>query len=428
MIAHTRPVIARPSLAALLATFAALAGGVACAGAPHRATTATRPRTPEPASAVAEPVVGEGLDPEPSASEPSAPEAAPPERAVTIGAGGDILCHLKVVRSAREHESGFEHVFGGLREVIGAAEVAFANLETPLSERIPPETGEPPVLGAPASVAPALAAVGLDVVSVANNHSYDQMAPGLGDTLEALAQASVGAVGASADLDAAPGPLVVERAGVRVAFVAFTERVNRGPAVRGAYTRVARYDDATARAALSRAHEVADLVVLSIHWSHDFVETPRLAQRQRARLLVDAGADVILGHGPHVLQEVERMDSPRGDAVVAYSLGNLVSNQGLRYWAGRRIPESLHPAVVLPTLRDGAWLRTRFVIEDGRVRITSLDAVPLWTANNYLDVALHRAEILDVHVGALRSMPIEYQRERRPVIAAALGPEVTLVE
>ena len=423
MITHTGAVSGRPHVAALLATLTAVIGGVACAGSPSP-HIARAPVLPEPVvEETPEPVVAA---PEPAAV-PAVEEAPEPrERAVTIGAGGDILCHLKVVRSAREHESGFEHVFGGLRDVIGDDEVAFANLETPLSERIPPETGEPPVLGAPAAVAPALAAAGIDVVSVANNHSYDQMAPGLGDTLAALAEASVGAVGASTELDDAPGPLVIERDGVRVAVVAFTERVNRGPAVRGAYTRVARYEDDVARAALARARAVADVVLLSIHWSHDFVETPRIAQRERARLLVDAGADVIIGHGPHVLQEVERMTSPRGDAVVAYSLGNLVSNQGLRYWAGRRIPENLHPAVVLPTLRDGAWLRTRFVIEQDRLRIASLEAVPLWTVNNYLDVALHSAEVLDVHVGALRVMPTEYREERRPVIETALGASVTL--
>ena len=422
---HTRAVPRRPTQLTLLVLLSSLLGAAACAGAP-----APRAEPPPARSAPApEPVAqaDAAVESEPAPVEPP-PPAEPVERAVTIGAGGDILCHLKVVRSAREHESGFDHVFGRLREVIGDDEVAFANLETPLSERIDPETGEPPVLGAPGSVAPALAAAGIDVVSVANNHSYDQMATGLGDTLRALADAQVGAAGASEDLDAAPGPVVIERDGVRVAVVAFTERVNRGPAVQGEYVRVARYDDDAARAALARARAQADVVLLSIHWSHDFIETPRIAQRERARLLVDAGADVIIGHGPHVLQEVERMESPRGDAVVAYSLGNLVSNQGLRYWAGRRIPENMHPAVVLPTVRDGAWLRARFVVSEDGLRIDSLTAVPLWTVNNYLDVALDRADVLDVHVGPLREMPEEYRIERLPEIAAALGQAVTIVE
>ncbi|MEZ4336547.1 MAG: CapA family protein [Sandaracinaceae bacterium] len=307
---------------------------------------------------------------------------------------------------------------GGLREPRDAA-----------LGRIPPETGEPPILGAPAEVAPALAAAGLDAVSVANNHSYDETAAGMGDTLEALDAAGVLHAGAGASLEGSPGPIVIERDGVRVAILAFTERVNRGAAgSEGSRVWVARYDDDLARAALARAREVADVVMVSIHWSHDYVEQPLIVQRRRARPLVDAGADVIIGHGPHVLQEVERMESPRGDAVVAYSLGNLVSNQALRYWAGRRIPPDLHPAVVRPTLRDGAWLRTHVVLEEGRVRIDRLEAVPLWTVNNYMDVATRRADVLDVHVGPLSEASPEVQAERRPVIQASLGEAVTLVD
>lgn len=398
----------------------------ACAGAPApRARTAV-----EVAAVEAEaPADAEAVEEPRAEAVEEAPPEAPRPRAVTIGASGDILCHLKVVRSAQEHESGFEHVFGRLREVIGDEEVAVANLETPLSERIPPETGEPPVLGAPGSVAPALAAAGIDAVSVANNHSYDQTAAGMGETLEHLRAAGVLSAGAAASLADAPGPVVVERDGVRVAFLAFTERVNRGAAgAEGSRVWIARYDDDLARAALARAREVADVVVVSIHWSHDYVERPLIPQRRRARLLVDAGADVIIGHGPHVLQEVERMESPRGDAVVAYSLGNLVSNQALRYFVGRRIPPDLHPAVVRPTLRDGAWLRTHVVLEDGRVRIDRLEAVPLWTVNNYLEVATNRGGVLDVHVGPLSDASPETQAERRPVIQAALGDAVTLVE
>lgn len=359
---------------------------------------------------------------------PETPPAQPPgPREVTIGASGDLLVHLKVIRSAEEQRDvgGYLRVLGDLRTVIGEDEVAFANLETPLSMRVDPETGNPPVMGAPADVAPALAAVGIDVVSVANNHSYDQTAAGLDDTLEALRSASVASVGAGRDT--ATEPWRTERDGVRVAFVAFTERVNRGPATQGPHPSVARFDEESARSALAQAREGADVVVLSIHWSHDFIDSPRIAQRRLARMLVDAGADLIVGHGPHVLQEVERMQSPRGDAVVAYSLGNLLSNQGMRYWAGRRIPENVHPAVVIPEVRDGAWLRARFAVDDDRLRVAALEAVPLWTRNNFMDVALHRADVLDIGASPLRAASEEIQAERRPIIGRALGDAVTLL-
>ena len=369
-----------------------------------------------------------------SAEEPPEPEPEPePERrAVTIGVGGDVLIHRKVTRSASEQEGGFRHVLGGLRSVIGEDEIALANLETPLSLRIDPETGEPPVLGAPAEVADGLAFAGVDAVSVANNHSYDQQAGGLGDTLGALAAAGVQAAGASTDAAAAPGPVRFERGGLRVAFLAFTERVNRGPVPDAdPYTRVARYDEETSLAAITAARADTDLVVVSIHWSHDFVQRPLLTQRAKAAAMIEAGADLIFGHGPHVLQEVERHESSRGEALVAYSLGNLVSNQALRYFLGRSIPtpEQMHPAVVLPTLRDGAWLRVRFALEDERLHIESIEATALWTVNNYLEADRARVETgtmppLSIRTVRLSEADEATRAERLGPITEALGPEV----
>lgn len=377
--------------------------------APQRAVAATAVEAPPPASEAA-PVV----------AEPPAP------RTVTIGAGGDVLVHLKVIRAAEEHDDGFGHVLGELRDVIGD-ELAFVNLETPLSDRVPARTGDPPILGAPASVARALAAVGVDVASVANNHAYDQTAPGLEDTLRALDEAGVRAVGAAATDADAPGPIVVEHEGVRVAFVAFTERLNRGPIARDHHAHVARFDRERASAALHAARASADVVVASIHWSYDFAPGPFPTQRALARWLVAEGADLVLGTGPHVLQEVERLASPRGDAVVAYSLGNLVSNQGLRYRPGRPVPEDAHPAAVLPASRDGVWLRVRFRLDEG-VRIAALEAVPLWTHNNFLEHARGAEHDTDIRVRPLRAEPESVRAERRPLVEATLGPAVQIVD
>jgi poly-gamma-glutamate capsule biosynthesis protein CapA/YwtB (metallophosphatase superfamily) len=351
-------------------------------------------------------------------------------RTVSIGASGDILIHLKVARSAVEYadEGGYDRVFGELREVITEDEIAFANLETPLSMRIPPETGDPPIMGAPGEVANALARAGIDALSVANNHAYDQTAAGMADTLVALRGARVEAVGAS-DVEAqAYEPHVIERNGVRVAFLAVTERINRGAAMRNQTSFVARFDEARMTAALTAARSRADIVVVSIHWSHDYVRAPMIVQRRRARWLVDHGADLIIGHGPHVLQEVERFDSPRGQAACAYSLGNFVSNQGLSYSVGRRIPTTVHPATILPETRDGVWLRTNFAIEGGRIVIRSLEGVPLWTHNNHLARVRRDESRLDIRIRPLRSIEPALRDERRAAITDALGPNVTIAD
>lgn len=412
-----------PVRALVLASLtASIVGLWACASTPA-AEPRPSPR-PSPRAAREEPPASEV-----AAEPPEEPAGPTGPRRVVIGGSGDVLVHLKVARSAHEHadEGGFRRVFRELREVLEEDEIAFVNLETPLSDRVPAETGDPPVLGAPAEVAEGLAAAGVQVASVANNHAYDQTALGMEDTLRALAAAGLQSVGAAAQPEDAPGPAVVERGGVRVAFLAFTERINRGPSTASHRAFVARFDRERAASALAAARERAEVVVVSIHWSHDFRARPMNHQRHLARWLVSQGADLILGHGPHVLQEVERLESPRGDAVCAYSLGNLVSNQALRYRVGRRMPTTVHPAVVLPTTRDGAWLRVRLAVDDGRVRVEGLEAVPLWTHNNFLRALEERVEPrLDIRVRPLRDTEPEVQAERRPFIERGLGPAVRL--
>ncbi|MGF1467164.1 MAG: CapA family protein [Sandaracinaceae bacterium] len=372
---------------------------------------------------LAQPPPGEG------APAPAAPSATG-SREITIGATGDLLAHIRLIEAARLHEAegGFGHVLGGMRAVIDEQEIAFLNLETPLSERIDAVSADPPILGAPAAIAPALAEVGFDVASVANNHAFDQGADGLADTLGALREAGIASVGAAAGDGDPFRRWVARRGAVRVAFVAVTERLNRGAGVPSPPARLARFDEEAVRGALAAAREAADVVVLSIHWSHDFAERPSRRQRELARQLVEDGADLVLGHGPHVLQEVERTTSPRGDAVIAYSLGNFVSNQGLVYRVGRVTPSGRHPAAVLPTTRDGVWLRTTFRLDaEGQVRVAAVRAVALWTRNNHRGLAMRPGDRRDIRVGPLSACPLNVRRERYPAIRAALGEAVEVM-
>jgi hypothetical protein len=124
---------------------------------------------------------------------------------------------------------------------------------------------------------------------------------------------------------------------------------------------------------------------------------------------------------------VERLESPRGDAVCAYSLGNLVSNQGARYRGRGRTPDGLNPAAALAESRDGAWFRVRVVLEGDRIGIEALEAVPLWTHNNR-DAAAVGAEPVDIRVRPLRAIDEVLSEERRPIIARTLGDAVTLLD
>lgn len=354
------------------------------------------------------------------------PAGAAAPRRVLIGASGDILFHTRVVDVATER--GFDHLFAALRQVIHPQEIAFANLETPLSVDREPMRGDPPRLGAPPEAAPALAGAGIDVLSVANNHAWDQRHTGLAHTVDALRQTGITPVGAAPDEDAAAGPIFVERDGVRVAFVAFTVVIQGHPGTRRPSVRVAMWDERRARRVLEEARAQADVVVASMHWGLAYRHDDRSEQRSVAQSLVRHGADVVLGHGPHVLQRVERVTSPRGEAVVAYSLGNLISNQGYRYRRGHR-ERGVQLALREPATRDGVWLRVAVdVPSPGQVRIGGVEAVPLFTHNNFWDEERRRADGPDIRVVPLRGLDDEeLASERREAIHAVLGDAVNLL-
>lgn len=348
-------------------------------------------------------------------------------RRVVIGASGDVLFHTRVVDAARAN-GGFDHLFASLRPVISEGEIAFANLETPLSTEHAPMRGDPPRLGAPPEAAAAMRRAGIDVLSLANNHVWDQRVEGLVETIAALDGAGIAHVGVAPDEDDAPGPLVVERAGVRVAFVAFTVDIQGHPGTRRPAVRVATWDERRARAALARARERADFVVASMHWGLGYRHDDRSEQRAQAAFLVRHGANLVLGHGPHVLQRVERIASPPGEALVVYSLGNLVSNQGYVYRRGVR-ERGVEVPLREPATRDGVWLRVAIERDlTGRTTIGGVEAVPLWTHNNWWEQERRRATLPDIRVlPHPEVLDAELRGERRAAIQAVLGGAVNLL-
>ncbi|MEM7603895.1 MAG: CapA family protein, partial [Myxococcota bacterium] len=147
---------------------------------------------------------------------------------VTIVATGDVLLHIKVNAAAARH--GYGRLFSALRPHLSSDAIAFANLETPLvSDVREVMTGSPPTLGSEPEAASALADAGFDVLSMANNHAYDQGSAGALRTLQAVHHASMVAVGASETGGDPWMPRLGERAGTRGAFIATTAGLKQGP-------------------------------------------------------------------------------------------------------------------------------------------------------------------------------------------------------
>lgn len=308
---------------------------------------------------------------------PSAGESAPARarraepRSLVLAFGGDVIAH-EAVRDAGARV-GYDALLGAARAALGDADLAFVNLESPVTPRWV-RRGQK-IFRADEEMLAALAGAGVKLVSLANNHAFDQGPEGLADSMAAVERHGLVGIGAGRTLADACAPVFLEQKGIRVAMLARTLVMNfHDGGARGKPDVCMLAEGPLKRAARAARASGADLVVASLHWGNEYERAPRREQIDAARRVVESGVDLLIGHHPHVLQPVVRMKTSRGtEAVVAYSLGNLLSNQGYGYRPGVR-PEREGDT------RDAAVLRIEVSKgADGAVRVDAVRAVPLWT-------------------------------------------------
>ena len=257
------------------------------------------------------------LPPQTTAPSTTAPSttAGEPTRTWTLLAGGDVLME-------RSESLGLDP-FASITPPLGSVDLSVVNVEMTISDRGAPRD-KTYVFRAPPSAAGRIAAGGVRVANLANNHAMDYGPDALSDTIDLLEGAGVVTVGAGRDIDEAYRYRVLTtEGGVSVAFVGASLIVPSGfpagpttPGIASAHTTyLARVLD-TVRAATA----AADAVVVAVHWGIERNPCTTEAQRTLARQLLDAGADAIIGHHPHVLQPVVFT----GEKLVAFSLGNFI--------------------------------------------------------------------------------------------------------
>ncbi len=250
-----------------------------------------------------------------------------------------------------------DYPFHALRDWFSGADAVFANLESPISDQHG-ETESPRsnvVFCAPPVAADVLRAAGISVVSTANNHAADYGATGIAETIAFLHQAGVQPVGTTVDAAGTFAPAILDRHGIRVAIVAFTQFVNG----RAAWEQsISLFDSSGVRRQIDSVRSHADVVIASFHGGREYASDADTVTEQQMRYLIDAGADIVLAHHPHVAWGVEEY---RGHLIFR-SLGNCVFYQPQRRWADVGLAAEL------------VWTR-----RDGRVVLRSARFQPLRT-------------------------------------------------
>ncbi len=252
------------------------------------------------------------------------------EGIVTLGFAGDILFDDEYAMMAHLKSCGGS-IESGLSEALLAqmrdVDIMMLNNEFPYTERGTPTEGKTFTFRADTSTVSYLEDMGVDIVSLANNHAYDFGEIGLLDSLDALKAAGMPYVGAGRNLEEASKPVYFISGDIKIAILSATqiERLEN-PDTRGATDSspgVFRCLNPSALCeAVSKAKQDSDFVIVFIHWGTENVADPDWAQLDQAPKLAQAGADLIIGAHPHCLQGIQYY----GEVPVIYSLGNFWFN------------------------------------------------------------------------------------------------------
>ncbi|MCI8336516.1 MAG: CapA family protein [Peptococcaceae bacterium] len=255
-------------------------------------------------------------------------EPAPQPVEITILAAGDNLLHDTISKAAKQADGTYDYkpIYQFVKERISGADIAFVNQETPTNPNRGPSGY--PSFNAPPSAVDALIDAGFDVVNFANNHIMDTGAKGVAATYEVWANhPTVQITGIFGDEEERNSKIVIEeREGFRFAFLSYTYGTNGIPVKQP--WQVALIDMDAIKSDITRAKAQADFVIVNYHWGDEYHLSPNSNQTSIAQQTADAGADLILGGHPHVIQPIENVTTADGRTVpVVYSLGNFISSQ-----------------------------------------------------------------------------------------------------
>lgn len=311
---------------------------------PFGATDATRvggtgniSPTSTPPGTLADATAEPSVSPSPSPTPTATPE--PELRSATIRALGEIAIETELLQSAFDTETSsfdFAPMFSEIAEIIGEADYTIADVEGTLGDKVA-MSGNGTKMNTPSSLLTALKDAGVDMLTLANDHALDGGASELLATMENVSAAGLDYVGASPSEEAAAQPVIKEINGIKVGFVAYTDTVLGSTDGLPAYG-LNLIANSNAFTDIANARNAgADVVVAIVSWGEMMNRSATSSQQQIALALTSAGADVIIGYNPHVVQPAMWLEATAADGITTNralclcATGNFLSNQRAQY-------------------------------------------------------------------------------------------------
>lgn len=241
----------------------------------------------------------------------------------TVVVGGDLMFDRGVEAGLKKNEKGYDFLFEYVSDYLNEADLVFANLEGSMSD-IGTDTGKKYSFRFEPAAAPAMSLAGFDVLSLANNHMLDWGRDSLCATIQHLKDSNLNYVGAGCDGTEAEAPYITTLGNTKIALLAYTE-FYKGAHATDDRAGMSHYDMGliAERVQDLKENQGVDVVMVSMHWGEEYLNRAPERIVDLGQEFVDMGVDVVIGHHPHVDQEIERY----GDGWIIYSLGNFVFDQ-----------------------------------------------------------------------------------------------------
>lgn len=290
------------------------------------------------------------------------PSQEPKEYQVTLLFGGDLMQHEGQFKSAHRPDGTYDYsgVFDLMSPEIKKADLAIANFEVTL--------GGPPYKGYPQFCAPdaylqAVIDCGFDILTTCNNHSVDTYGRGIDRTITMMDSLGVKHLGTYRNQEEREQlyPFIIEQNGIRICLLNYTYGTNGIPVPKPYIVNL--IDTAVIAQDIERAKALApDVIICMPHWGDEYQLLPNKTQRTLADWMFEKGIDHIIGGHPHVVEPIEVREGEKGRHLLAYSLGNIVSNQSR------------------PNTYGGTMVRMTLTKKDGKTTLTDCGYNLYWVS------------------------------------------------
>jgi poly-gamma-glutamate synthesis protein (capsule biosynthesis protein) len=331
---------------------------------------------------------------------------------INFAVAGDVIPHEAVrdaAKAAGPGADGWAALFSQVNDVFERADFGFVNMETPVAPEHTHGT-KPFMFDAPVDLITALKMSGIRIVSFANNHVFDQGQAAFAETRQHLREQGMLFAGSGDTAASAWQPVIVEKNGIKVGFLGMTRWLNgnRNPSNDAEpHVNFFPYPDDNASAApgmdaagvleaVKQARAKCDFLVVSIHWGVEYAPAPKPVDVEMAHKMLDAGATVIVGHHPHVLQPVESYKTQDGrDALIFFSLGNFLSNQAREFRLGQADKEG-DPRDEL--IGEFSVVRKDYGPSGAnsgvKVELANVGILPVWGENNRNEIGIEKVPVI----------------------------------